>query len=289
MITLELSGGLGNQMFQYALYLKLKSMGLKVQTDTTFYDTKRAGRELQLCVFEGVDESELSRVRKNLFEKWIKPSVYEDKICTYQPEVFDNKNVILRGYWQNERYFYDIAETIHKTYTFKDNLIDSSNRCLAEQIEKDKAVSIHIRRGDYVQVEFEGVYGKICTTEYYRRAISYLVEKIPNAVFYFFSDDMEWVKRNISLMNNDGNNILIPEDNIRYVDINHGDKSYLDMYLMSKCKYHIIANSTFSWWGAWLGNNTDKIVIAPDRWFQNHECTDIICNDWVRIETINGS
>lgn len=296
MVIIEISGGLGNQMFQYALYLKLKKLGKEVHLDTSAYYKKNYVRALELGVFgvtlpEPMSTSQyiITNFRKKLQRKI---PVYEDKIGVYQPKIYDMDNVILRGYWQNELYFKDIKEDILKTFSFLEEMkrkdiaeINDKNEFYVGKMKEEISVSVHIRRGDYLDKKFFDVYGDICTLEYYRKAISYIQSKFNELHFYFFSDDIEWLKENLNqLVFNDAKADLQQKYQITIVDINHGEQSYMDMYLMSKCKHHIIANSTFSWWGAWLGMNSDKIVVAPSRWFNNHETTDIICKEWVKID-----
>lgn len=132
-------------------------------------------------------------------------------------------------------------------------------------------VSIHIRRGDYLSQQFSAGFGNCCPLAYYREAIHYMKTYLDDITFVLFSDDMDWVKMNL------------PLDNAIYVDHNHGVDSWQDMYLMSMCQHNIIANSTFSWWGAWLNDNTDKIVIAPKRWWSSIENDDVVPESWIRM------
>ena len=150
------------------------------------------------------------------------------------------------------------------------------NQNIATKMQHENSVSVHIRRGDYLNSQFVNIYGNICTLEYYQKAIAYMKTNMSEPHFYFFSDDTHWVREHVGEFGLLEHQITIIEDNI-------GDRSFVDLYLMSNCRSHIIANSTFSWWGAWLGNNEDKIVVAPGKWFQNHETTDIICDDWIKI------
>jgi hypothetical protein len=274
MIIINMSGGLGNQMFQYALYLKMKSLGKKAKLDTSLYKNPNCGRKLELSIF-GIDLKKSNytlldskKVKlENIFKKY---SCYKDKIGIYQPEIFNMDNVFLDGYWQNEKYFSDIKSDICKAFTFSVP-IGNSMKKLIERMEDENSVSLHVRRGDYVTIENQGVYGNICTTDYYERAIRYINENVENPHFYLFSDDICWVRENIY------------REGMTVIDINNEGNSYMDMFLMSTCRHHIIANSTFSWWGAWLGTYAGKIVVSPSRWFQNHKTTDIICKGWVRI------
>lgn len=286
MIEIELSGGLGNQMFQYALYLKLKKLGKRVFLNTDFYKNSDADRKLQLDIFQGVDSADRCWAKdksfvSNMMNKLFSPKVYKDKINCYQPCIYNFRDAVLSGYWQSELYFSDIREDILKVYTFKDQYINDMNRTLSKKMIAEQSVSVHIRRGDYLNNNNIGIYGQVCTDAYYQYATEQILnnKNINDAVFYFFSDDIEWVKDNIeSFFSKD---VDMDYLNIKFVDINKGDKSYLDMYLMSSCKHHIIANSTFSWWGAWLGENEDKMVIAPKKWFQNYEENALVCVNWI--------
>ena len=147
----------------------------------------------------------------------------------------------------------------------------SYTHLLQEQMRREQAVAVHVRRGDYLLPENSRKYGNICTLQYYKNAMQYMKKKVPDAKFYFFSNDSEWVRKNLA----NGDSVI--------VDCNHGKENYLDMYLMSQCSHNIIANSSFSWWGAWLNQNPDKIVISPQRWFSHLDASDAICEDWVRV------
>ena len=150
--------------------------------------------------------------------------------------------------------------------------VDTENvRRWERQIREDNSVAVHIRLGDYIQIR--ELYGNICTEEYYRKAIQYIAGRIENPVFYVFSDEPERVGD------------LLSDYQCCVIEENRGTDSYKDMYLMSKCRHHIIANSTFSWWGAWLDDKPDKIVVTPSKW--NHLCRthDICCEGWIMMQT----
>ena len=137
---------------------------------------------------------------------------------------------------------------------------------------KKNSISIHIRRGDYLHPKFNHLYGNICTIEYYKEAITILQQKYANLHFYIFSDDISWVKENLP---------IVPST---YIDWNKKEDSWQDMYLMSQCKHNIIANSSFSWWGAWLNNNPNKTVICPSRFMNLNQQSDIVPEDWIQIQ-----
>ena len=272
MVIVEFSGGLGNQMFQYALYLKLKELRKDVKCDTSLYDFNDSIRSFELTkAFAivpdtisrkegadirgyGPDDSILDKVRHKVFKSRI--NTYRDDIDSFQPEIFEMDNVMLSGYWQNPGYFDDIRETVGEAYSFIN--ISDKNIVLGKEMKNSNSVSIHIRRSDYLSFENEAIYGKICTVDYYKNAVSLVKEKVDDPVFYVFSDDPVWARENIC------------ESDVIMIEGNEGDSSYQDMFLMSQCRHHIIANSSFSWWGAYLGRNDKGITICPFRWFNNH-------------------
>ena len=294
MIIIDLSGGLGNQMFQFALYKKLISLGKDVYLDASSYSDMDSFRKLELLQYKGIKRSDLrltndyeqapdfiSRI-SFITKRWLLKRIgirYEDKIGVFQPEVFDLNWAYLSGYWQNEKFFVDIREDILRTFSFEESDVDVVNKEYTKSMQEEQSVSLHVRRGDYLDPKCQKVYGGICTVKYYRNSVKYICEHVEKPSFYVFSDDLPWVRDNIDNLMGE----VAKSCDIHYVDHNAGDKSFLDLYLMSQCKYHIIANSSFSWWGAWLGANEDKIVVAPSRWFANHDTSDVVCDDWVRM------
>lgn len=286
MIIIEASGGLGNQMFQYALYKKLESLNKDVVFDTSFFRSKQGLRELEIGVFgvqyRSISDREVAYIRGYGYQDSIidkikyklKPSkycIYRDSIESFQPEVLEMEDAYLCGYWQSEKYFKDIREVILKEFTFPIQAV-KSNVKLTDQMKLENSVSIHVRRSDYLTEQNLKVYGNICTEKYYSNAINYIEGIIDNPHYYVFTDDLQWAKE------------YFKGDNYTIVSENRGKDSYIDMYLMSQCKHNIIANSSFSWWGAWLNQNPDKKVLAPKKWFHNHEKEEIVCEDWIRIE-----
>jgi hypothetical protein len=178
----------------------------------------------------------------------------------------------LVGYWQSEKYFAEVAEQIREDFSF---LLPPGNRNaeLAREIQQVNAVSLHVRRGDYASNARTTSTHGLCSLDYYRAAIEYVAERVKQPHLYIFSDDIEWVINNLK--------IELPH---QYVDHNHGAESYNDMRLMSMCKHHIIANSSFSWWGAWLNPSTDKIIVAPTHWFANQtNVGDLFPQGWVTL------
>lgn len=286
MIVIEASGGLGNQMFQYALYKKLESMNKDVAFDTSFFRSKQNLRELEIGVFgvqyKTITDKEAAYIRGYGYQDTfidkikykLKPSKmaeYNDTIESFQEEVLKMDHVYLRGYWQSEKYFKDIREIILNEFSFSVEIRERFQD-MCKQMQGENSVSIHVRRSDYLSEQNAKVYGNICTEKYYENAIAYIENSVDNPRYYVFTDDLEWARN------------YFKEEKYRIVDANRGKDSYADIYLMSQCKHNIIANSSFSWWGAWLNQNPDKKVLAPKKWFHNHEKEEIVCEDWIRIE-----
>lgn len=281
MIVIGLVGGVGNQMFIYALYEALKAKGKEVYFDLSFFNESdnmkhridnfinlklpEIDRETVVRLKDG-SRNVFSRVRRRIFGI-SRAKIYQDKEIGYQPEVFDLDDIYLQGFWQSERYFNDIKDEIRSKYIIKD-LMNDYQRKIFEEIESNNSVGIHIRRGDYL--ELSGLFGGICTEKYYEEAINKFKDK--NCRFYIFSNDYEYAKAKYS---GDEFTVVRPVETF--------PESNMDLLLMSKCKHNIIANSSFSWWAAWLNNNPDKIVIAPDKWL-NKPIEDVQCSDWIRVE-----
>lgn len=178
----------------------------------------------------------------------------------------------LMGYWQSEMYFKDIAETLRSDFHFKLPL-DHTSRDIADCMQACQAVSLHVRRGDYLTHAPTAKVLSVCSLDYYRQAIAYISTRVETPHFYLFSDDMDWVKATLDI-----------PFNKTYVEHNRRKYSYRDMHLMHLCKHHIIANSSFSWWGAWLNQNPHKLVIAPRDWFcSGINDADLIPEDWIRL------
>ena len=178
----------------------------------------------------------------------------------------------LMGNWQTESYFENFQETIRADFSFR--LPPAGlNAVLFDQISRVSAVSLHVRRGDYVTNPSSLAFHGLCSLNYYRRAINYISDRVDNPVFYIFSDDILWVRENLQL-----------KHSCHYVESNEGMESYNDMRLMSQCQHHIIANSSFSWWGAWLNPKADKIVIAPRIWVVgDFDTSDIVPDTWIQL------
>ncbi len=182
-------------------------------------------------------------------------------------------NVCLFGFWPSEKYFIDIEAVIRQEFTLREPP-DEENKRLIGVMEATPSVSLHVRRGDYVlNTEINRIHGT-CSLEYYAAAIGYVAARVPGARFFVFSDDLDWVRQN-----------LLPRHPAECVAHNRGRRDHEDLRLMSHCRHHIIANSSFSWWGAWLNPRPDKIVCAPARWFAepSYEEGDIVPSSWVKL------
>lgn len=311
MIILQLAGGLGNQMFQYALYLQLKSLGREVRIDDASGFLEDRQRDPALAPF-GIDYERPSRdelrrllddsplpwdrVRRKLFGRKKKSYFEEGKL--FVPQVLTWDELYLEGYWQTEKYFQAVETQIREAYD-TDGLIAylkredfwdngnmagqdgarSAKQYLAE-IESTCSVSVHVRRGDYLTPENQALFGGICTDTYYIEAIRRMRERYPQCRFYLFCNDREWGRQ--EQWEDDGFvRIRLPEKTESAGKNRVTD--YAEFLLMSRCKHHILANSSFSWWASYLNSNPDKTVLAPDIWINGTDCRDFYRQDMEKI------
>lgn len=187
------------------------------------------------------------------------------------PNIYpSHKNELYKGTWQSEQYFIEAKEIVLNAFTFRKEKLSSKTRAVEKLISDSNSVSIHIRRDDYLSDKFNKGFGGICTIDYYQRAVEYLSELYENLSFFIFSDDMQWAKENILIKN------------CIFVNHNAREDSWQDMYLMHCCKHNIIANSTFSWWGAYLNKNPHKTIIAPKVWWNGIK-DDVVPEGWIRL------
>ncbi|MBO4683439.1 MAG: alpha-1,2-fucosyltransferase [Alphaproteobacteria bacterium] len=269
MKTLRLMGGLGNQMFQYAFGVLL---GADVCYDTSWFDKCRNNKNITPREYE-LDfwniNPRLTNKPKTRILGFIKvKKIIEHPANIYNPELLKIKSGVIQGYFQVAKYYGPVRAQLLQDFTPRNNP-NAANKKILDLIHTTNSVSLHIRRGDYVKLQ--QVHG-LCDLDYYKRGIEYIANKIRKPHFFIFSDDTEWVLENLKI-----------DFPYTVVDINHGRDSAWDMYLMMQCKHNIIANSSFSWWGAWLNQNPAKIVIAPLRWFADGTATDIVPQEWQRI------
>lgn len=296
MLIVNLIGGLGNQMFQYAFGQSQSLNKHQLVKYDTFELLDHAPkknftyRDFELGIFKAeVQIASLKEVSlfkhhsKNLAERisyggvrWLRQAktYYEKQNFCYDPDVLKmGNNTYFSGYWQTEIYFRDYESRIRKNFEFRYEPA-GLNASLAKLITAQNAVSVHIRRGDYVSDSIANQVHGTCSPAYYEKAVEYIISKVANPTLYIFSDEPEWVRQHMSF--------AAPAT---YVAHNHGANSYEDMRLMSLCKHNIIANSSFSWWGAWLNKNPDKCVVAPSRWMttEQAESSNLIPHNWVRL------
>ena len=287
MVIVKIFGGLGNQMFQYAMGLSMaykKECELKLDISDFEVNFHHQGFNLDiynidLHVADFDEIAKLKNITKNKYLQkinfWNKAHIFEKKYFKYDSKINEiNGSIYLDGYWQNEEYFNNISVDLKNAFTLKNKISDNSNNYL-NKINTCNSVSIHVRRGDYVSIpNFYKVHGT-CNMIYYQNAIKFIYSRIKNPTFFIFSDDIIWAKENFDFL-----------ENYHIVDGNHGNYFYEDMILMSKCKANIIANSTFSWWGAWLNNHDNKLVIAPNKWLNstNIDASEVIPKSWIKIE-----
>lgn len=268
MIIIQVAGGLGNQLQQYALYRKYVRLGKEARLDISWFLSRDqrgkvlAERELELNYFDRLiyetctEEEKAELIGKDGFSGKLKRKIMPGSIRwfhesnMYHPEIFEFEDMYLSGYFACEKYYADILYDLREKIQFPPSS-NPLNREMAEEMQECNSVSVHIRRGDYLDSENLAMFGNICTPAYYRKALEVIRRKVPNTHFYLFSDDIPYVKKEFS------------GDDYTVVDFNHGKENFYDVWLMSKCRHNICANSTFSFWGARLNDYEDKIMIRP--------------------------
>ncbi len=289
MIIVKLIGGLGNQMFQYAVgrHLALRN-NTELKIDISGFEEYKLHKysldafNIKKNVATAAEISALKKYQIKPGRQWFwynrlfadKTKYFQERQFNFDPEVMKLKgDAYLDGYWQTEKYFKEIELLIRSDFSF---ILSQGKKdiTISELVKSSNSISVHIRRADYVTDKKSGESHGTCPIEYYEKAIELIEEKVENPHFFVFSDDHQWIKENIK--------IKYPT---MYVDHNNADTNYQDMRLMSLCKNNIIANSSFSWWGAWLNTNSNKIVVAPQKWFvtQKMNTCDIIPDSWIKI------
>lgn len=294
MIIIKFQGGLGNQMFQYAMYYKYQKMGLEVKADLLYYLSNEGVMpfklteyfpeiELEVCTSEEIQSEKFTNPERHTSLKILdgllyvvfpnkKYYVYEIQEGKYLKYFEKIKCGYLEGFWQSEKYFLQYADELRYKFSFPKEeikeIIDVSN-----WIRNENFISLHVRKGDYTQKKNQLLFGNICTKEYYARAMEYIQKKVSNARFLVFSDDLDTACKELDIPD------AVYVDKSRF----HLYKDWYDLYFMSLCKHNIIANSTFSWWGAWLNQSEGRMVIAPNRWINNRKTPDIWGQDWIKI------
>lgn len=299
MIVVRLKGGMGNQMFQYALgrALSLKynvplRFNIEAYEDTgprpfrSLYPGSFTQRTYDLDLFTIAGQVATKKeipflhrmygkgplflifdaVRRRILRYVFKQKAQELYYSEYKSEYLDlGPNAYLDGFYQSPKYFEHIADTIRKDFSFKDP-VPSHVTTLAETMKQHNSVCVHFRRTDFVGNSAYDYVGD----EYYKNALDYIAQKTHIDTIYVFSDDIEWCKQNLSY----------PHPTVIVGNEYAGDRNQWHFYLMRSCKHFIIPNSSFSWWAAWLPDHSDKIVVAPNYWFTDTDIHDVIPDQW---------
>jgi Glycosyl transferase family 11 len=293
-VITRLTGGLGNQMFQYAAGRALADrLGAQLLLDTRAFGhalalkayTRRgyalAPFKLRAMVagpadLKGwpswvVEVGIRLRFARPLLRRW-----HFEPAITYDPSVRTlHQPVCLVGYWQSERYFSDSADAIRADFTLRHSLADG-NAGLLELARSAGSVGLHVRRGDFVSLDHAAQMHGLCSVDYYRRAIALVRRRVPHCQFLVFSDDPQWARAEL------------PLDSPAVFVTGNAETPEQDLALMSACRHHVIANSSFSWWAAWLGYSPEQIVVAPDPWYANRkfDARDLAVSRWQYISRV---
>ena len=290
MKIVKIIGGLGNQMFQFALYEALRKQfpEERVLVDLHCFNGyhKHRGFEIPRIFDVTYEEANWKEVAKMAypypnFQSWrigsrilpCRETMFkEDTHYAFEPTALTREgDTYFDGYWQHEENFITIREDILKTFTFP-IFEDQRNQKTASLITEKNSCAIHIRRGDYVT---DKLFRDICDLDYYQKSIQRMKETANPEVFCIFSDDVAWCREHLTA--------ILRRDETIYIDWNTGENSFQDMHLMTLCHHQIIANSSFSWWGAWLNTHQDKVVIAPRKWWNISGTHTPISYSWLII------
>ncbi len=314
MVTIRMVGWLANQMNQYAFgrVLALKrNEPLFLNIDTIYY----AAKDYDLDVFNIAGEEATNKERPWYLKLWkiewidkiwyvlawfckkldphyiienpqhprVYPGMFDYQQVSVDKALNTKWDIYIEGFWHSEKYFKEYEDIIRKDFTLKKPIDDEKNLKVLEKINNSESVSIHVRRWDYAGTHYEG----ICDMEYYKRAIEYIQSKVTNPVFFVLSDDIDWCKENFKEYKIEEyveNGWKPRAKNLTVKGASkHGADAYKNMILMAACKHNIIANSTFSWRGARLNPNPNKIIVAPKKWHANLDYKDIVPENWVRL------
>lgn len=290
MNIVQIRAGLGNQMFQYAFYMALKQNQSDTKVDVSIfrYRPSHTGYELERLFgvhpdyatieernqMADVGKDWLSECRRAIGWKRKTTGVLiqePDPAKGWCPQLLHAENCYIQGYWQTENYFRPISERVKETFQFCLPL-SSADQSILQKIQSESSVSVHIRRGDYLKKRRRDEY-EVCKEGYYKRAVEYIQNHVESPVFYVFSDEPEWGRKQN----------VFPTNTV-FITGHTGSNAYIDMQLMSACHHHIIANSSFSWWGAWLGESADSIIVAPGVWFHHQPRPDVVPSRWIKID-----
>lgn len=275
MNVVRIWGGLGNQMFQYAFGLALaRSTGDETRYDLSWF-SRKPDRAYGLGAFQcEIPEFDGRKARRISRENWLtrlvglKPKlkrVGEAPANIYDARLLQLRDSFLEGYFQVARYYEPIRDELLGCFAIRD--IPAHIRSRGDELSSCDSVSLHVRRGDYLKLR--NVF-QLCDAAYYECAARHVSERVQNPHYFVFSDDITWCRENLNL------------PAIEFVETAEPNRPELDMYLMSCCRHNIIANSSFSWWGAWLNRHRDRIVVAPKRWFVGRQ-TDIVPEIWEKL------
>lgn len=297
-IVVGLNGGLGNQLFQYAMgrALSLRTSLPLILDLASFDHVKSHGggvdtvRDYALepfglgvktqCIGLPVPKARgflgrlLRRVFRYVIRQQMGKKVYRESGYAFDPIAYSLREPVwLEGYWQSHRYFEDFADVLRDELGQPHNVSDATREMLGK-ISQTDAICLHVRRGDYVTNKYAAATHGLCELDYYARGLDIVLPGLRNPHCFIFSDDPDWVRSNLKLP--------VP---MTVVDINGPDSAHQDLWLMCACKRFIIANSSLSWWGAWLSRSEKKLVVAPSKWFvdSSKDTSDLIPLDWVRL------
>lgn len=278
MIIIKIKGGLGNQLFQYAFARNLsEKTGAQITFDLSYFK-QQSFRKFNLDKFNITDFKVLS-FKKLLYlklQKSFPKNFNKFHILNEYSGQVDYSNCLnaklpcyLNGYWQKPSLFQEIRDILKKELILKEKLF-GKNKEILEKIKITNSVAIHVRRDDYISIPSNEPYN-VCDVNYYNRALDVINKKVANPVFFIFSDDIEWCKKNINTKNK------------TFFIIENKTKPYIDLYLYSQCNHAIMANSTFSWWATWLNSNKSKIVVAPYYYRKNTVVKNFITDFQIRL------
>lgn len=282
-ITIHINGGLGNQLFQYATGRALSlSKGTDLYLDTSSFEESHNLRSYLLDHYlikarvlkrKKWLHQKITNVLRTIMGLSIKGNVYTEKLNTFDANVLGlSDDSYLLGYWQSPKYFHHYSATIKQDFTLQTTLSQASLEIL-RRIKKSTSVAVHVRRGDYVSNSVSQQVHGTQTPRYYDNAAKYLDRQVKSSHYFIFTDDPTWASQNI----------LTRYKNITYLPTSQ--EPYEDLELIRACDHFIIANSSFSWWGAWLGSKKGSITIAPKKWFASskYSSKDLIPKHWVQI------
>lgn len=296
MIIVKLFGGLGNQMFQYAAGRRLAlAHKVPLKLDLGWFDIlsssairpyalgafaieENIATKAEIRAITGERDSRIwNKVRDVLLQYGTSSAglgVIKEKSFSFDESVLQAPDqAYLAGYWQSGKYFEDVADVLRQEFTVRFPLT-GRNLDVADHIRSTHAVAIHVRRGDYITDKTINNFHGICGLDYYRHCIRRLTTMVSEPHFFVFSDDAAWTTEHLKI-----------DHPTTYVNHNDSTNGYEDLRLMSLCRHNIIANSSFSWWGAWLNSHPSKLIFAPMQWFNNSdiETGDLIPESWIRL------